>query len=520
MNGELTSTGQFLAASDVKRAGSVVAERYRLISLLGEGGMGAVWRAEHLGLGAQIAVKLLDGRLAAQPEGLARFHREAQAAASLRSVHVVQVLDHGIDASTETPYIAMELMEGETLAERLARTHKLPAPETAHIMTQVARALSRAHDLGIVHRDLKPANIFLVRNEDEEVAKVLDFGIAQWRTHPSGPGTLTRPGEVIGTPWYMSPENCRSPEDVDHRSDLWALGVIVFECLVGRCPFEGTNWMALFHAICEGELPRASSLGCSLPGVDAWFERALTRDRTERFQSARELADTLRRLCGTTGGAAGVDDTPSSPTFPFGAEGAASSSQKHSLRPLTNSLRSGAPDSGRSGSGRRRLTWGALVSLGGAAAVLLFAVRAPKAGSPKPVTSSQAARSTPSEFTNPSAADVANHAPSANPTLDAPSSTEVPDAGTQQAGAVLDLPSSSRAAPPPPMANGNSADGTRRATGASVRVLPSGDAGRKRARGAPRRAAVAKRAATSPSSPSSATSTPLTKARDFYKDRR
>jgi serine/threonine-protein kinase len=261
--------------------------------------MGEVWRADHLGLRAPIAIKLMNPSIISDQDALARFNREAQAAAALRSPHVVQVFDHGVDPDTGAPFIAMELMEGESLAHRLARLGPLPAVETARVVTHVARALARAHEIGIVHRDLKPDNIFLVRNEDEEIAKVLDFGIAKTNAQALGPGSATRTGTVMGTPYYMSPEQITGAKGLDYRTDLWALGVIACECLTGKQPFEGETIGALVLAICTMQPPRPSSLAAVPDGFDAWFARATDRDIAARFQSARELADALRQLTST-----------------------------------------------------------------------------------------------------------------------------------------------------------------------------------------------------------------------------
>src|SRR5262249_22596563 len=155
----------------------ILAGKYRLIRELGKGGMGSVWMAEHLTLKSPVAVKLIDPEIATNPDAVARFLREARAAAALRSPHVVQILDYGADGAA--PYIAMELLEGESLGQRLLRLGRLSPAETSRIMTHVARAIGRAHDAGIVHRDLKPENVFVVKNDEEEIAKVLDFGIAK-----------------------------------------------------------------------------------------------------------------------------------------------------------------------------------------------------------------------------------------------------------------------------------------------------------------------------------------------------
>ncbi len=283
--------------SNTVAPGTVLVDKYRLVSLLGRGGMGEVWRAEHLGLRAPVAIKLMNPEIVSNPEALARFNREAQAAASLRSPHVVQVLDHGLDPTLRAPFIAMEMLEGESLATRLERNGRLTPAETARIVTQISRALARAHEAGIVHRDLKPDNVFLVRNEDEEVAKVLDFGIAKASSQSLDSGSATRTGAVMGTPYYMSPEQISGAKGVDHRTDLWALGVIACQCLTGRLPFTAETIGGLVLAICTHPMPRPSQLGPTPLGFDQWFARALARDPAQRFQSARELAEDLRRVC-------------------------------------------------------------------------------------------------------------------------------------------------------------------------------------------------------------------------------
>jgi serine/threonine-protein kinase len=293
--------------------GTLLAEKYRLVSLLGRGGMGEVWRAEHLGLRAPVAIKLMNPEIASNPEALARFNREAQAAASLRSPHVVQVLDHGLDPILQAPFIAMELMEGESLAGRLERVGRLSPADTARIVTHIARALARSHEAGIVHRDLKPDNVFLVRGDDEEIAKVLDFGIAKANTQSLDPSSITRTGAVMGTPYYMSPEQISGAKGVDYRTDLWALGVIACQCLTGKLPFQADTIGGLVLAICTEPMPRPSQLGPSPAAFDAWFERALARQPAQRFQSARELAEELRRVCGVESSAQAatpIDVTP------------------------------------------------------------------------------------------------------------------------------------------------------------------------------------------------------------------
>jgi len=258
--------------------------------------MGSVWRAEHVELGTPAAVKLVDEEIVRSPEALARFKREAQAAASLRSVNVVQILDYGLDG--ETPFIAMELLDGESLADRLARVGRLDPATTAGILGQVAKAVGRAHDAGIVHRDLKPDNIYLVRDGDDEVAKVLDFGIAKrsGALAQSTGGLQTRTGSLLGTPYYMSPEQATGRKQVDARTDIWAMCVIAFECITGSRPFDDENLGGLLLQICSEAAPVPSSRAAVPEGFDQWFARGTARNPEDRFASAREAAAELSRI--------------------------------------------------------------------------------------------------------------------------------------------------------------------------------------------------------------------------------
>jgi len=259
--------------------------------------MGSVWRAEHLLLRSQVAIKLISPELATSREGLSRFLREAQAAASLRSSHVVQILDYGVDEGT--PYIAMELLEGESLGARLARLGRLTPQDVGALFVQLGRAIARAHEAGIIHRDLKPDNVFIVRNEEEEIAKVLDFGIAKLKTRAGeGPMTgATRTGALLGTPYYMSPEQVEGASTLDTRSDVWAVGVIAFECLVGQKPFEAETLGGIVLAICTKPLPVPSERGIVPAGFDHWFACACRRQVDLRFGTVREATRELKRLC-------------------------------------------------------------------------------------------------------------------------------------------------------------------------------------------------------------------------------
>jgi serine/threonine-protein kinase len=277
--------------------GDVVGAKYRLISELGRGGMGTVWHARHMRLDCPIALKLIDPIIAKDPLALQRFLREARTAAALRGPHVVQILDYGVDG--DTPYIAMELLDGESLAQQLARMGRLSAQETARVIRHVSRALGRAHDAGIVHRDLKPENLFVLKNGDETLIKVLDFGIAKAKPtilDRSANAMATHVGTLMGTPYFMSPEQAEGRPSVSFHSDIWALGVIAFECLLGVLPFKCDSIAHLILAICRDPIPVPSEIGPVPAGFDFWFARACARDPLDRFESAKQAADAFDTL--------------------------------------------------------------------------------------------------------------------------------------------------------------------------------------------------------------------------------
>jgi serine/threonine-protein kinase len=262
--------------------------------------MGSVWEGTHATLGTHVAVKFIEAEYAESPEARNRFENEARAAAKLRSKHVVEVYDHGLTEDGR-PYIVMEYLRGEPLDKRLDRVGRMPPRDAARMVLQVCRALSKAHASGIVHRDLKPENVFLVWDEEDgaDVAKVVDFGIAKFADNQLANSSATRTGSVLGTPYYMSPEQARGLRSVDHRSDLWSVGVIAYRCLVGVLPFEGEAVGDLLVKLCTAPLPVPSQLAPDLPpGFDAWFSKALSREPAGRFSNAAELAESLAAVCG------------------------------------------------------------------------------------------------------------------------------------------------------------------------------------------------------------------------------
>ena len=286
--------------------GAVLIGKYRVTREIGRGGMAAVYEAVHLALGKKVAVKVLAADLAASTTVIERFFREARAAASVKSPYIVDIHDSG-RLEDGRPFIAMEMLDGETLYDLMTRVRLIDPQTTIRIISQCAKGLMKAHAVGIVHRDLKPENIFLLAGDDgEDTLKILDFGLAKFYA-PMNPdektARLTREGAVFGTPAYMSPEQVKGQGNVDHRADLWALGCMAFECLTGRPVWNTEQGVAMtFAAIAASALPVPSRLRSDLPATfDTWFRRALERDPALRFQTARELADALQRSFGEPG---------------------------------------------------------------------------------------------------------------------------------------------------------------------------------------------------------------------------
>ncbi len=275
--------------------GDVLEDRYRLEEPIGRGAMGEVWRAEHTRLGSPVAVKLLHEDVEQASEVEERFLREARACAALRGPHIVEVLDVGVVEGTA--FLAMELLVGESLGARLAARGHLSPGEVTQLLAQVVRAVGRSHRHGIVHRDLKPANIFLTSDEDtgDEIVKVLDFGIAKMLEGTKlATSSLTATGATLGTGVYMSPEQARGTREIDHRSDLWSLAILTYQCLVGEVPLTRPSFADLVVALHADPMPVPSAARPGLPaGFDAWFAKGTRRSPDDRFQSAAELAKSL-----------------------------------------------------------------------------------------------------------------------------------------------------------------------------------------------------------------------------------
>jgi serine/threonine-protein kinase len=347
--------------------GRLIAGRFRLERQLGKGGMGAVWLAHHLNLNVEVALKFIDASVAQREDVASRFAQEAQAAAKVKSPHVVNILDYGTDAFGRA-YIAMELLHGEELAQRLARWGRLPLADVCRVVVHACRGLGRAHSAGVVHRDLKPENLFLVDDEEGFVTKILDFGIAKAST-PVGPIThQTGTGLILGTPFYLSPEQALGRGDVDFRSDLYSLAVVAYRCLTGELPFTSEALGELIVKISTEPVPSATARRPDLPAaIDAWFQRALHKDPAKRFASAREMAETFLQASGLSSGAyAGSVPPPASLRTHVGARPSDGGAPARGLETLMGATANSTPPARRSwlGYGAAAALVGLLLSAG------------------------------------------------------------------------------------------------------------------------------------------------------------
>ena len=273
-----------------------LSDRYDLGELLGEGAIGGVYQAWDRVLGIPVAVKIMHARLARNITLLERFSLEASLASRMLSPHVVKVLGLAV-ADNEAPCIVYEHLVGETLAARLARTGTLSVAETSDVVAQTARALSRAHAVGVVHRDVKPDNIFLVAQPGGRIlVKLLDFGIAEM-ADAGGEAS----DQIVGTPEYIAPEIIFGTGRASARSDVYALGVVAFECLTGRCPFPGEHIDDILLDLARAERPLVSQVRRDIDRavrfeLDTWFDRALHAERAARFTTAREMSESFQRI--------------------------------------------------------------------------------------------------------------------------------------------------------------------------------------------------------------------------------
>jgi len=284
--------------------GEIIDGKYRTIRLIGEGGMGAVYEAENIRIHRKVAIKVLHAGVAETAEAVQRFEREAQAAGRIGSEHIVEVLDLGNLASGDR-YMVMEFMDGDSLSGRIKSKGRLSPSELYPIAHQLLAALDAAHGAGIIHRDLKPDNVYLLRSRSgvADFVKLLDFGISKFNQLSGDSGfSMTRTGAVMGTPYYMAPEQAKGAKDADHRVDLYAAGVILYESVTGEVPFNADTFNELLFKIVLEEPRPVQQLAPEIdPGFAAIITKAMARDPAARFQTAKEFQLALEHWANNAG---------------------------------------------------------------------------------------------------------------------------------------------------------------------------------------------------------------------------
>jgi serine/threonine-protein kinase len=285
---------------DLPQPGEILDGRYQIEESIGAGGFGIVVAARHVTLGQRVAIKFMFGQFARDPDAQERLLREARAARSIKSEHVARVLDLG-RLPNGAPYMVMEYLAGTSLGNLLRARGRLPVSDAVDAVLQAGEPVAEAHALGIVHRDLKPSNLFVIARPDRSLAiKVLDFGLA--KAGITGGKAITETGYVAGSPQYMAPEQMRSLKHVDHRADLWSMGVILYYLVAGRRPFEGQNVALVWAEIVRGPPAPLSSIAPRVPpALEAVIRRCLVTDPAQRIQSMAELAEALAPFASARG---------------------------------------------------------------------------------------------------------------------------------------------------------------------------------------------------------------------------
>ncbi len=282
--------------------GALVDRKYQIIKLLGAGAMGAVYEAEHTGTGRRTALKVIMGQFSKDEGLVARFHREARAAGQIETQHITQVLDTGFDQESELPFMVMEYLEGEDVQHLLKRLGPINPDLALRIVAQSCLGLQKAHDKNVVHRDIKPANLFLAkRDAGEIIIKLLDFGIAKIKMEQSQEtesAGLTKTGNMLGSPLYMSPEQARGARGIDHRTDIWSLGVVLYQALCGKTPFQHLSALGeLIISICSSHpQPLQERAPWVSAEIAAIAHKAMRHDPDQRYQSAMEMFQDIRAL--------------------------------------------------------------------------------------------------------------------------------------------------------------------------------------------------------------------------------
>jgi len=331
------------------RIGQIAGGKYRMVRPIGKGGMGQVYEALHTVIGRRFAIKCLHAQSTVNPDTVVRFEREARAAGSIEHENIAAAVDFGT-LEDGTPFLAMEYLQGEDLAQLLARTGPLPVPRATDIIRQTCHGLAAAHAREIVHRDLKPENLYIcARTDGSDLIKVLDFGIAKLRDYAS----VTQTGATMGTACYMPIEQARGAKDIDQRADIYALGVILYEILAGKKPHPGASYNeALYHVITQEPEPLEQVRPGLPPGLADVVRRAMARDAADRFGTAVDLADALTPFADGVPAPPGApvatvvsrcktmpapEETPAA-ALPHAAQPSAPGGQRRSIAPLATVL--------------------------------------------------------------------------------------------------------------------------------------------------------------------------------------
>jgi serine/threonine-protein kinase len=314
-----------MGQSDLPKPGDLIGVRYRIESLLGKGGMGAVFAAVNQATGRAVAIKWMLPGAARSKEALARFLAEARATAKIEHPNVIQILDVGQDG--DAPFLVMERLRGESLAQRLERAGRMAPDEALRVLIPACKGLAEAHSEGIIHRDIKPDNIFLCQGKDgsPRPPKVLDFGISKlFDQEGDGGAPMTQTGIAMGTPWYMSPEQLNAPSKPDARFDVYAMGVVLYECLTGRPPYDAEGLFELVQQIATGNPTPIRAIAPEVPpDLEAVAMRAMAADREARYPTMKDFVVELERIEARIRSGTPAPHAPLPPTGPMSGVGAA-----------------------------------------------------------------------------------------------------------------------------------------------------------------------------------------------------